>query len=471
MKNDTLYEYLNSQLKGQASQLGIYIKDSSGIEYPKRFLLTKLKWYIERFLGGDQEIRWVVIPGLRGVGKTTILAQLYYLFRNVFEQPILYISLDDIVFKLKSNLFDILSEFEEMMGTTFSELKTPVLLLIDEVHFDSQWQFALKSLYDKSNNVFVVCTGSSAIPLNISTDIVRRSQIEKLRPLLFSEYIMLSKEKPVLYLGDILEEEPVQLFNKLKKYSNQVVKYWQDLSKFEILSFLKYYTLPSTLKIQDKERIFFIMKQITERIIYTDIANLKQFSREVMGSIQTILYLLASSDTISLNNLSDNLVGLNSRTVSSILDVLEKSELLVKFLPYSTSIGRKIRKPAKYLFESSTVRAGLLHSVDASSLDQKYKGKLLEDYVGSYLFQKYGGRIGWQVSYDASENGADFIVQKETKKFVIETGWNKRNDVQIKNSLSKIQGDFGILITDHSLTLNKEEKILTIPLEMFFLLL
>jgi uncharacterized protein len=470
MKNDLIREYINSQLKEQVSQLGIYTKDSFGIKYPKRFLFTKIKTYIERFLQGDPEIRWIVIPGLRGVGKTTILAQLFYFFRDVFEKPILYISLDDITYKLKSNLYEALSSFEEILGESFSNLTKPILLLIDEVHYDPDWQLALKSLYDKSRNVFVICTGSSAIPLNISTDIVRRSQIEKLSPLLFSEYAMLTKGKPILDLGEILLENPSTLFLHLKNNSNKTIKFWQDFDKFEILNFLKYYTLPSTIRILEKERTFLIIKQITERIVYTDIANLKEFSRDVMGSIQTILYLLASSDTISLTNLSENLVGLNARTVSSILEVLEKSELIVKFLPYSTSINRKIRKPAKYLFESSTIRAGLLHSVDASSLDQKYKGKFLEDYVGSYLFQKYGNRIGFQVSYDSSENGADFIVEKGEKKFVIETGWNKKSDIQIKNTMKKIQGDYGLLITNHSLALNEEKNIITIPLETFFLL-
>jgi len=471
MKNDAVSGYINSQLKEQASQLCIYTKDSSGADYPKRFLFTKFQAYIERFLQGDEEVRWIVVPGLRGVGKTTILAQLFTLFRNIFENPILYISLDDVTFKLKSNLFEVLTTFEEILGESFSNLTKPVLLLIDEVHYDPEWQFALKSLYDKSRNVFVICTGSSAIPLNISTDIVRRAQIEKLCPLQFSEYAMLTKSKPLLDLGEILWENPQQLFSDLKKYSNQILKVWQDFDKFEILNFLKYYTLPSTIRIKDKERTFLIIKQITERIIYTDIANLKEFSKSVMGSIQTILYILASSDTISLTNLSENLVGLNIRTVASILDVLEKSELIIKFLPYSTTVNRKIRKPAKYLFESPTIRAGLLHSVDASLLDQKYKGKFLEDYVGSYLFQKYGNRIGCQVTYDSAENGADFIVEKGDKKFVIETGWNKKNDIQIKNTMKKIQGDYGILITNQPLSLNEEKDIITIPLDTFFLLM
>jgi hypothetical protein len=471
MNKEIVADYLNSQLRDQANQLGIYTTDSTGTEYPKRFLFSKLSDYIEEFLRGESDNRWIVIPGLRGVGKTTILAQLFFNFRTVFEKPILYISLDDIVYKLKSNLFEVLSSFEEMIGESFSTLNKPILLLIDEVHYDPEWQFALKSLYDKSRNVFIVCTGSSAIPLNISTDIVRRSHVEKLNPLLFAEYVMLSKGKLILALGDILEETPDKTFAILKNQTSSILTYWQELDKFEMINFLKYYTLPSTMRVKDKERIFLIIKQITERIVYTDIVNLKQFSRNVIGSIQTILFLLASSDTISLTHLSENLVGLNIRTVSSILDVLEKSEMIVKFLPYSTSVNRKIRKPAKYLFESSTIRAGLLNSVDSSSLEIKYKGKLLEDYVGSYLFQKYGRRIGWQVSYDSSENGADFIVEKGDTKYVIETGWNKKNDTQIKNTLTKIQGNYGILITNQNLSLNKDKTILTIPLEIFFLLL
>ena len=45
----------------------------------------RIKEYIDKFLNGNNLCRFIVMPGLRGVGKTTILSpnakEYYYLFR------------------------------------------------------------------------------------------------------------------------------------------------------------------------------------------------------------------------------------------------------------------------------------------------------------------------------------------------------------------------------------------------------
>ena len=44
-----------------------------------------IKGYIDDFLKGDLKNRYVVLPGLRGVGKTTLLFQLYDLPNKQYE--------------------------------------------------------------------------------------------------------------------------------------------------------------------------------------------------------------------------------------------------------------------------------------------------------------------------------------------------------------------------------------------------
>lgn len=52
----------------------------------------RIKEYIDNFLNGNNQNRFIVMPGLRGVGKTTILLQLYeYLIKNDVPNQIFFI--------------------------------------------------------------------------------------------------------------------------------------------------------------------------------------------------------------------------------------------------------------------------------------------------------------------------------------------------------------------------------------------
>jgi predicted AAA+ superfamily ATPase len=86
-------------------------------------LMDKIPWQ-ERLIG---------ITGARGVGKTTLLLQ--HITENYgFEQDVLYVSLDDIVFPFQS-LIELADEFVKRGGKW---------LFIDEIHKYPGWSQELK---------------------------------------------------------------------------------------------------------------------------------------------------------------------------------------------------------------------------------------------------------------------------------------------------------------------------------------
>ena len=83
----------------------------------------------------------------------------------------------------------------------------------------------MKSLHDKARNIFIFCTGSSAVSLQSNPDVVRRAQFEKLYPLSFGEYQMIKNNKfPVQGLKHEImtalyeSESAEEAFNNLKKF-------------------------------------------------------------------------------------------------------------------------------------------------------------------------------------------------------------------------------------------------------------
>jgi predicted AAA+ superfamily ATPase len=61
---------------------------------------------------------------------------------------------------------------------------------IDEAHFDKDWGQAAKIVFDQSKKVFLIVTGSSALNLELSVDVARRSKREVMFPMNFSEFYM-----------------------------------------------------------------------------------------------------------------------------------------------------------------------------------------------------------------------------------------------------------------------------------------
>ncbi|MBI4357100.1 MAG: ATP-binding protein [Gammaproteobacteria bacterium] len=482
MENTALKQYLSRQWVEQYHILHLKAYSEDDTPLPKRFLFDTLSGAIERFLKNKLELRWILMPGLRGCGKTTLLAQLYFAFQASLKKRILYVSMDEVVHKLNSNCYELLDYFEEFMGHSFSKLTEKVLLLIDEVHFDPNWPLALKTLHDKSNKVFVIATGSSAIALHMTTDIARRAVIERMLPLKFTEYAFIAnpahtdRSKVQSVSIDMTEalfgcKTAEDVYHHLQKLEQTVMTYWQHQDLQQISSYIKYYSLPSVIGIEDTTKLYQILNHILDRIVEKDIAALKKFSQSILDKIQSLLFMLASTDVASLHSLSKNMNGMDIKTLMRVLQALEKSEVLLKIYPMG-SVYKKVRRPAKYLFLASNFRAALLHSImDAHAIDIQHKGRLLEDVCGLYFSHLFLGRSSvYTLHYDPSSSGADFILQHGKNRIILEVGWNKKNAQQVIQTQKTIVGSYGLLVTNQPLHWDKENQVVTVPLEYFFLL-
>ncbi len=212
-----------------------------------------------------------------GAGKTTLLAQIY---TELTCGPAckLYISLDEAKRVLGVNLADILSVYEELLGTVFENLDQPIYLFIDEIQYEENWGLVLKSLYDRSKKVFMFCTGSSAVSIQTNPDISRRVVFEKLYPMSFTEYMLLKDRKfPIPGLGknirDILlnSSNATDVYARLQKLQNGVNKYWIGIHRLEIDNYLKYGTLPFTLQYNQEPLIYAQIEQTLTNILSKDI--------------------------------------------------------------------------------------------------------------------------------------------------------------------------------------------------------
>ena len=473
-------QYLQNQLSRAPSLLKTYTQDEQGNKYLARNMFLRVEKLINDFINGEKEVRMVSIPGLRGVGKTTLLAQLFLKFYPHYPKDML-----QVVNELGADLYSVFEEYQKIMSVPFEKLDHNLFIFIDEIHFDKKWTAVLKSIYDRSKRIFVVCTGSSALSLQSTTDLARRVVFEKLYPMNFTEYMLLKtkyesvKNKtvgikyPVKGLKDAIKDalfysaSADECFSRLTELKTQINKYWFSIDSLEIDKYLRFGTMPYALTIKDEQRIFTLINQQIDRVVERDLPDLGKFDTATLAAIKNILLLVAGSGEVSVTSLSQTLKGISLVTLVSVLETLEKAEMLIRVYPYGSTY-KKVRKPSKYYFMTPAVRHTLLTLVEGESAFTNHKGWYLEDIVALFLYREFNQELASPTFYDSARGGADFILAFPNRKIPIEIGHGRKEIDQASLTLEKIQGSYGLVICNSDLV--KEGRIIKIPLQYFLLI-
>ncbi|MEK7376673.1 MAG: AAA family ATPase [Candidatus Margulisiibacteriota bacterium] len=234
MKNKELQEYLQTQIAQSQKKLKGLTNDAQQNPLFKRSVFLVLKKYAVDFIKNGSEPRIIVMPGLRGTGKTTLLAQLFLTLpdENITK---LYLSVEEAIKRFDVSLWDIIENYEELTGKHIEELDAPLLLFFDEIHYDEKWAIFLKTMYDRSKKIMIFCTGSAALLLReqVNADVARRVYFVDVHPVSFSEYILFKHNKyPIKGIGQILKnailysENAKEVFDKIKHEESEIKKYW-----------------------------------------------------------------------------------------------------------------------------------------------------------------------------------------------------------------------------------------------------
>ncbi len=469
--------YVREQLTRANSRAGAYANDTNGGERPRRNCYVLLDRYLREFtLGQNRNTRWLAISGLRGTGKTTLMAQLY-LNLNVTAERKLFISIDHAVQLLDSNITEIVEIYEQQLGQSLESITEPVYLFFDEVQYDPRWALALKSIYDRSPNVFIMSTGSSALELNANPDTARRVITETLLPMSFTEYQKIhSGTFEIRGLSSELRNtfkaasSAQEIYDALDSNTARITQYWARVSASDINKYLQYGSLPFMAALGNPALAFDQLERSIDRIIGGDVLKLGQFSADVVARIPQVLYSIADSDAPSVNAMSNSL-GITRPTLTRILDALEKAEVLYRLGPSTASHTAQIRQPDKYMFTTPAIRGMYFTLTGSTRASQQVLGHLLEDMVVMYLRRIFGERsLTNSITHNTSVGSADFTVTRGQKQYVIETGLGHKDSRQILATPHVRNDRIGIIISNDELSVDIENNIVTVPIRQFVLM-
>ncbi|MCD6372388.1 MAG: ATP-binding protein [Thermococcus sp.] len=396
----------------------------------KRFLFEELSGFVDAYIDGGAP-RTVLLPGLRGTGKTTLLGQLYF---HTLSQTsdVIYISADEVRL-LGFSLHEVIERYFDVFRP-----KRPVLLL-DEVQYAENWDLTLKVLHDRGK-ALIIATGSSALKLRESPDLARRVIHVDVKPLSFIEYLHLRGEE-VMRIGlDALFEFNVE---KLERALSLGAHYAGEAENY-----LKLGSLPLTLEMEER-LAYDALFSLLERIVYRDLPEFRNFDSSTLDSALRLLTLLATpkGERFSYEKLSKTL-GISKSTVIELVRAFIASGLFIE-IPPTGSLSKKIRRSPKLKFSAPSLRASLLSKFEVVEL-----APLLEDAVALYLS---GEGV---LEYEPGKGGADFVITRGGKRYVIEVGLGKSDYTQVKRSMKRTGADFGIVIGKE---FEVRENLLMIP--------
>jgi len=467
--------YLQNQIRTTDERLKRFTHSIDGREYPKRFMFIKLQQYIDDFIGKKSNNKLVIVPGFRGVGKTTMMSQACIAYKNKINN-VLFLSVEDSKNSFDAGIAELMSAYENILGDNLESIKEPILIFLDEIQSDPKWAVTLKSLYEKTTNIFFCCTGSSAVILQTTPNLARRAVFEKMPPMSFTEYQMIKNDIfPIKQLKEKIRQaiyfskDAKEVYDRLLEQRASINKYWTKVNRMDVRKYLSYGTLPFSFVMPNETAIYDSISLLLDKIIKLDLPMLGSFNIDTLGAVKRLIFAIAENDITSLHTLEEKF-KLNRLTIANIFDALERAEVLIKIPAYGSNMTAA-KKANKYLFMSPAIRMSFFYLTGQDSTYLVRQGKLLEDSVGGHLYREFILKGQGAIRYDSSKGGADFILQiLNNKQIIIEVGMGAKDKKQIINSSHKIASDYNLIFSSSELKIDKEHKTIYVPLDYYFLM-
>jgi len=363
-----------------------------GKQYPK-------KRELHNQIISEKGKHFIGIVGPRGVGKTVLLKQIAIETKNSF-----YLSADTLE---ENNLFEIVKILIERYKVK--------LLLLDEVHFQKEYEQKLKKIFDFLNIKLIFTSSVSLSIFESSYDLSRRVKLLYLYPFSFREYLFFKEDVslPALTLDKIIK----------KQWPSEYLRY-----EYLFEDYLKGGLLPFSLEEAD---IYSILKNILEKTIRKDIPSVAGLQVDELNDIEKTLKFIGKSpvDGINFTSVSKN-VGITKYKAEQYVHLLEKAFVLNPVFPEGTNV---LKEPKILMY----LPFRLLYK----SYDEAI-GAIREDFFAEILRMK-----GWAFSYLKTKRGAktpDFLIKAEGESIILEVGGKGKGRQQFKG----IKGNKKMILTD-----------------------
>jgi len=382
----------------------IALENAAGVKnYRKRFAYERLRELL--LSGGEEKKPIILMPGIRGVGKTTLMLQLFNEIEGAF-----YFSADSILVRT-SSLYEVV---EKAYRNGYK------IILVDEIHSYRKWVEELKNIYDDFA-VRILASGSSSAAIKKGSILLGRRALDfPLSLLRLGEYVYLKEgEAYVSTINDILDKKSTIRWLASHPKAEMHYKEYIQVGGF-----------PGG--VVEKNIIFKLMK----RMVYEDAVAEFSLTRNKVDVCEKLLGFLALSKPGEFSYTSfSSISGYSKSTVYEAVNMLLELGILKQVkekAPKSEAKGT-----IKLLFSHPNLRVAFAEEL----MKEAEMGALREEY---FLF--HIAELGFPVFIPKGmKKQPDYEVIIGKKEFVFEVGGSGKRGKQL-------EGREGITADDEVLT-------------------
>lgn len=368
-------------------------------DYKKRFAYAQIEKLSER--KGKQPA--ILLSGLRGVGKTTLMLQF---FRD--REGVFYFSADSILVKTAS-LYSIVENIYRQGYHT---------ILIDEIHTYPRWVEELKNIYDDFD-VSIIASGSSTAAIRKGSMVLGRRTIDlHLPPLTFAEfYYLRENERCSAALDEALDRKAA--IRWLASHP-KVEKYYKEYLK------TGGFPLP-----QEKGTIF----KLARKMIYEDAIAEFSLTEKKVDVAQRLLGFLSLSKPGEFSYTSfSSLSGYAKSTLYETVNMLIELSILRSIKERNAKAQAK--EKIKLLFYHPNLRVAFAEEL----MSEADLGALREEY---FLF--HAQELGLPVFLSkGNKKNPDYELKIGKRDMLVEIGGRSKTQKQF-------EGREGVLLDDENL--------------------
>lgn len=385
------------------------------------------------FLRQEKVRRAILLSGPRRVGKTTILIQLAaeWLKQKVDPKSILYLSLDHPLLKLPK-LPKILQLYHEEIHPAGK----PAYLLLDEIHYSSEWELQLKQLVDHKPEYRILATGSASVVHHgrLAESGVGRWVKVPIPTLSFYEFVRIRGEEPSGIPEGI---RPNDLFSMKQSELMALAASLRPLMPL-FNRYLLVGGFPETARQEDIGLCQRLLREdVVERVLKRDMTMLFGV-RSVDDLERLFIYLCLHSGGIFAVQTAAKELGTTAITVANHISLLEQANLIYRIAPDALG-GKKILKARYkvYLIDAALRNAVLLRGETILG-DPAQMGDIVETAVLRHLYA-YHYRETPRITYwkePRSGREVDIIVKTPNVIIPVEVKYREESALRPESGLA-----------------------------------
>lgn len=389
--------------------------------------------------------RFVVMSGVRRVGKTTIM---YQIMDNLIEEGvnpknILYATFDNPILKL-INVESVLSIYESLYpieGTRY--------IFFDEIQYTDNWELWMKVIYDSRKDIRLIATGSASPVLEKgSTDSgTGRWSVLKIPTMSFYEYCrLLGLEEPKL-------PEDIRISELIKMNNAEL---GDLMSRFTFLKnhFNRYLTIGGfpelVLSDDDIYAQRMLREDVVDKVIKRDVLTLFNIRSPLLMEKLFLYLCMNSTEIFNATTAAKELENTSVSTIDSYIDALEMSNLIYLAKPMNVGSKGALKGKPKIFIADAAIRNAVLMIDDVLS-EESELGVMVETAVYKHIVSFYQGstaQLGYFRKAKDNQKEVDVVIELPRQKILCEVKYRNNSHIPATDAIVELCQDKDSKVTN-----------------------